>query len=381
MKLTLYKTRQWHLTGAAILFFAILNQGCQKNLGDIIHSIENKNPQALKGFTQVNLVANNNEYNAAHIDPHLLNAWGLTFSSNGIAWISAQAGHVSAVYDREGNPIAARPEVAIPSPGGATGGNPTGTVVNSDPNTGDFVLSNGSSARFFFVGLDGIVSGWNATAGNFAVKIQTNTGSVYTGVTMAQTPSGEYRLYAANFGKGKIDVWNKNFVSVNLPFSDPGIPAGYAPFNIQNVAGSLYVMYAKVGEDGEEEKGDGLGFVDIYNTNGILQKRFASHGVLNAPWGIAWAPETFFTDDSGKSQEAILIGNFGNGYINAYSPKGSFLGQLKDHGKPIIIDGLWALMFPPSTSTIDPNRLYFAAGPDDENDGLFGYITKIDSTK
>jgi uncharacterized protein (TIGR03118 family) len=376
MKKTLNKSYQWYLAGAAILCVSFFNQGCSK-LGDVIHNIEHKNPN-LKNYQQVNLVANNDEYDNPHIDPHLLNAWGLAFSSNGIAWVSSQGGHVSAVYDKEGNMVAARPEVAIPSPTGTTGGLPTGQVINSDPNTADFVLSNGSSGRFFFVGLDGVISGWNPGAGNFALKIKSNTGSVYTGVTMIQNSAGEYHLYAANFSLKKIEVWNKNFVSVNLPFSDPGLPAGYSPFNIQAVGGSLYVMYAKLGAGGEPDKGAGLGYVDVYNADGVLEKRFASMDHLNAPWGVAWAPDTFFCDDDGNPTSVILVGNFGDGYINAYSLKGKFLGQLKgDKGKAIQIDGLWALMFPPATATtIDPNRLYFTAGPDDEEDGLFGYLTK-----
>jgi uncharacterized protein (TIGR03118 family) len=353
-----------------------LNEGCSK-LGDVFHHFENKNKE-LKNFNQVNLVGNNNEYDAAHIDPHLLNAWGLSFSSTGIAWISSQEGHVSTVYDKDGNMIAARPEVAIPSPGGTTGGNPTGTVLNSDPNAADFLLSNGTPGRFFFVGLDGVLSGWNPAAGNFALKIKTTTGAVYTGLTMAQNSAGAYYLYAANFASGKIEVWDKSFNAVNLPFTDPGLPSGYAPFNIQAVGGSLYVMYAKVGDDGEEEKGVGLGYVDIYTTDGVLDKRFASNGLLNAPWGVAWAPDTFFTDNDGNPTPAILVGNFGDGYINVYSLKGKSLGRLRGpHGKPLQIEGLWALMFPPATATtIDPDRLYFTAGPDDEKDGLFGYITK-----
>jgi uncharacterized protein (TIGR03118 family) len=376
MKQTLHKAKQWYLAGAAILLVSVFNQGCSK-LGDVIHNIEHKNPN-LKNYKQVNLVANNNEYDNPHIDPHLLNAWGLAFSSNGIAWISSQAGHVSVVYDKDGNMVAARPEVAIPSPTGATGGLPTGTCANNDPNTADFVLSNGSSGRFFFVGLDGVISGWNPAAGNFALKIKTNTGSVYTGLTMLQNSAGEYYLYAANFSSGKIEVWNKNFVSVNLPFSDPGLPTGYHPYNIQAVGGSLYVMYAKIGADGRPVKAVGNGYVDVYTPNGILDKRFVSVDHLNAPWGVAWAPDTFFTDDDGNPTSAILVGNFGDGYINAYSLKGKFLGQLKGNDSKLIkIDGLWSLMFPPTTATtIDPNRLYFTAGPDNESDGLFGYLTK-----
>jgi len=377
MKLTFHNTTRWYLAGIAMLAFAFFNQSCSK-LGDLLHHNKEDKDPVLKDYNQVNLVANNDEYGAPHMDPHLLNSWGLTFSSGGIAWISSQAAHVSNVYDKDGNMLAARPEVAIPSPSATTGGMPTGTVVNSDTSSKEFLLSNGTPGRFFFVGLDGVISGWNPAAGNFALRITTNMGAVYTGLTMAKNSGGEYHLYAANFKSGKIEVWDKNWNAVNLPFKDPDLPSGYAPFNIQVVGGNLYVMYAKVGPDGDEEHGVGLGFVDVYNTNGMLEKRFASKDKLNAPWGVAWAPDTFFMDDDGKPVSAVLVGNFGDGYINVYSTGGKLIGQLRGpHGKPIQIDGLWALMFPPTTATtVDPNRLYFTAGPDDESDGLFGYITK-----
>ena len=377
MKLTFQNTCRWLLAGAVMLSFVFVNQSCSK-LGDVFHHNENKDKDPnLKDYNQVNLVGNNDEYGNPHIDAHLLNAWGLSFSGTGIAWISSQAGHVSTVYDKDGNMLAARPEVAIPSPTATTGGLPTGTVLNSDTSSKEFLLSNGTPGRFFFVGLDGVLSGWNPAAGNFALRIKATMG-VYTGLTMAKNSGGEYHLYAANFKSGKIETWDKNFNPVNLPFKDPGLPSGYAPFNIQVVGSNLYVMYAKVGPDGDEEKGVGLGYVDVYNTNGVLQNRFASNDKLNAPWGVAWAPDTFFTDDDGKPTQGILVGNFGDGYINVYNTKGKFIGQLRGlHGKPIQIEGLWALMFPPATATtVDPNRLYFTAGPDDENDGLFGYITK-----
>jgi uncharacterized protein (TIGR03118 family) len=136
-------------------------------------------------------------------------------------------------------------------------------------------------------------------------------------------------------------------------------------------------MYAKVDPvEGEEEAGPGLGYVDIYNTDGSFVKRFVSKGQLNAPWGVAWAPASFFGDDE-NARPAILIGNFGDGHINAYNEDGNFLGQLRAHGNPIVIDGLWAISFVPATATtIDANRLYFAAGPDDETEGIFGYIVK-----
>lgn len=352
---------------AALLF----STGCKK-IDD---------PKQLKNFVQVNLVGNNQEYNPVHIDPLLLNAWGIAFSATGVAWVNSQGGHVSAVYDREG--VVVRPAVNIPSPGGATGGNPTGLVFNGGA---DFVLSNGQPARFIFVGVDGILSGWNGAAGNNALLIQNNVGiSSYTGLAIAAFKGNNY-LYAADFQAGKIAVWDKNFEAVSFSFSDPGIPAGYAPFNIQAVGDWLYVLYAKVGPDGRSVAGRGLGYVDIYQTNGVLVKRFASGGALNAPWGVAQASSSFFEDmDDGeggnmktsiKNRNAILVGNFGDGYINVYTEDGHFIGVLRSKGKPIVIEGLWAITFPPATSTIDPNRLYFAAGPDEEADGLFGYITK-----
>jgi len=341
--------------------------------------------QELKDFTQVNLVDNNGKYGATRSDPTLMNAWGLVFNPSGIAWVNAQAGHVSEVYDREGNSL--RPPVGIPSPGGgATGGNPSGIAFNG---TQDFKLSNGAAALFLFVSEDGIFSGWNGTAGANALLIKDNSATAsYKGLTMASNGGANY-LYAANFKSGKVDVWDKDFMPVSFSFTDPAIPSGYAPFNVQAVASWIVVTYAKVGSDGDEQKGEGLGFVSIFNTDGSFVRRFASHGPLNAPWGVTEAPASFFDDNDSQGdnksmsktaknddQPLLLVGNFGDGYINAYSLLGEFLGQLRSHGKPIWIDGLWALSFPPSTSTIDPDRLYFTAGPNDENDGLFGYLIK-----
>jgi uncharacterized protein (TIGR03118 family) len=168
-----------------------------------------------------------------------------------------------------------------------------------------------------------------------------------------------------------------------MPFSDPQLPSGYAPFNVQSVDDMLYVTYAKVGPDHEDEAGMGNGFVDIYTTGGSLVKRFISQGQLNSPWGIAKAPASFFGDDHNDDERMILVGNFGNGRINAYKSDGKFMGELAEHPTPrhpripLVIDGLWAISFAPATATtIDPNRLYFTAGPNDEKDGLYGYIIK-----
>jgi uncharacterized protein (TIGR03118 family) len=356
------------------LFF--LTSGCRKD--DI---------KKLKNFDQVNLVANNDEYGAPTIEPLLVNGWGLAWAPSGIAWVNSEGGHVSALFNGEG--LAPRIPVNIPGPGGPASGHPTGIVFNG---TADFMLSNGSAARFLFVGVDGALSGWNQGAGDNAILIKDNSAtSAYTGLAIGVSNGANF-IYAADFRAGKIAVWDKNFDPVdNMPFSDGSIPDGYAPFNIQAVGDWLYVTYAKVADDGEEEAGVGKGFVSIFNTDGSFVRRFASSDLLNAPWGVTMADKSFFKDgddnpgdtedgDYGKNEHhdanRILIGNFGDGKINVYTTDGAFVGQLLSHGHPIVIEGLWAIGFAPVTSTIDQRRLYFTAGPEDEEDGLFGYLIK-----
>ena len=395
MKLSKTKTCYFHFTRMCIILFAIFFavSGCKKNAdkppiqNDVIDINSSdaqlkKSVKQIKDFVQINLVANNSEYPPARIDPVLINAWGLAFSPNGFAWIGAQGGHVSTVYNSEGGQV--RPPVNIPSPGGAVGGNPTGVVFSGS--TTDFILSNNQPARFLFVGVDGVLSGWNGAAGNNAILIKNNVAtSAYTGLTLASNGGANF-LYAANFRAHRIDVFDNHFNSVSMPFTDPGLPPGYSPFNIQKVDNVLFVMYAKVGANGRSEEGLGKGYVDIYNTNGVFVKRFASNGPLDAPWGITKAPATFFGKEGEDDREAeddehqgaILIGNFGNGHINAYRSDGKFIGELAQHKSPLVIDGLWSITFPPATATpaIDPNRLYFTAGPEEESEGLFGYIIR-----
>jgi len=346
----------------------ILMQSCKKeSVSDPQLTVAGKDPKTLKDFIQVNLVGNNAEYNPARIDPLLVNAWGIAISSFGTVWISAEATGVSTVYDKNGNQ--ALPAVTIPSPGSATGGHPTGQVFNSGAG---FKLPNGNPARFIFAGADGVISAWNG--GSAAVAMINDPGEAYLGITIANNGADKF-LYVANFSENEIEVYDTSWNEVDMDFEDPNLPSGYAPFNIQNVDGQLFVMYAKVGADGEEEKGPGNGYVDIYNPDGSLMKRFVSRGQLNAPWGVAKAPATFWGDEGQPGR--ILIGNFGDGRINAYSANGDFVGQLRKSGQPIIIEGLWGITFPPVTATaINPNWLYFAAGPDDEEEGLFGYITR-----
>jgi len=373
-----HKNNSVFFTSIAVVLLALLitAPGCKKN-------------QQLKDFEQVNLVANKAGYGATRIDPQFVNGWGIAFAPSGPAWVSANGTGLSVIYNSLGAEL--RPPVTIPSPTGSTGGQPTGQVFNivSTTSPGEFKLSNGNPARFIFAGTDGVISGWNG--GNAAELVLNDApDAVYTGLAMASDGTANF-IYAANFKEAKIDVYDKDWKEVEKPFMDPTLPAGYSPFNIQNIGGKLYVMYAKVGSDGEEEVGPGNGYVDIYNPDGSLVRRFASRGALNAPWGVAQAPAGFFDDNdsdgmmmegdnvkkNGNIGAVILVGNFGNGHINAYNEFGMSLGQLRRHGQPIAIDGLWGISFAPTTAaTVNPGWLFFAAGPDDEKDGLFGYITK-----
>jgi uncharacterized protein (TIGR03118 family) len=362
----------------ASAFVCLLAISCQKSIDRPATNDSNvagKEPKSLKDFDQVNLVGNNDEYGAVHIDPTFINAWGIAFNGNGtVAWVNAEGGGYSGLYSQEGVQNAGRPFVNIPSPTSATGGHPTGIVLANI--AGQFTIPPGpnttsttpAAATFIFVGIDGVLSAWNGTYTSNAFRVFAHAGSAYTGMAIGNSGGNNF-IYLANFATGHIEVYNKDWNAVSMSFSDPDLPAGYSPFNIQNVGGWLYVMYAKVNpEEGEEEPGPGLGYVDVYNTDGSFVKRFVSKGQLNAPWGVALVPAGFMGADS---QPAILVGNFGDGHINAYNMDGEFVGQLRAHGNPIEIEGLWAITYNTPTG-----RLYFAAGPDDEEDGLFGYIKK-----
>lgn len=369
------KNYQLFLTKTPFVLFALLLAlpACKK----IKHE--------LKDFSQVNLVANKAGYGAVTVDPQFVNGWGIAFGPSGAAWVSANGTGLSVIYNALG--VQVRPSVTIPSPTAAAGGEPTGAVFNAS--TTDFKLSNGNPARFIFAGTDGVISGWNT--GNAAERVLNDAPSaVYTGLAMASDGAANF-IYAANFKESKIDVYDKNWVEVTKPFTDPSLPSGYSPFNIQNVGGRLYVMYAKVGSNGDEEVGSGNGYVDIYNPDGSFAERFTSRGALNAPWGVAEAPAGFLQEDERSSMNSdntdkhrspeplILVGNFGDGRINVYTHSGVFLGPLRSHSTPIVIHGLWGISFAPATATtVNPDWLFFAAGPNDETDGLFGYISKGD---
>ena len=333
-----------------------------------------KNPvNELKDFNQVNFVANNNEYSAARVDPSFINGWGLAFGPTGAAWVSVANSGLSEVWDKSGNVLI--PAVTIPAPGDAgSGGHPSGQLFNA---TSNFKLSNGNPAKFIFAGLDGVISGWNGGPAALTAIDDSKSHAVYTGIALA-SDEGVNFLYVANFSAQKIDVYDTSWAEVEKPFKDIYLPSGYSPFNVQTINNLLYVMYAKVGANGEEEKGAGEGYVDIYKPNGHLVKRFITKGALNAPWGIVQAPDDFFNGmNMPLIHNAILVGNFGDGHINVYDNAGKCIGPLRSKGKALEIDGLWGIAFAPATATsVNPNWLYFAAGPDDEENGLFGYVSK-----
>lgn len=315
---------------------------------------------------QVNLVADTAGYGAARIDTNLANAWGIAAVPGGPLWLSANHKGLSTIYDKTGQTL--RAPVIIPSiaPGGT--GAPTGVIFNS---TTDF-----GGSKFIFASEEGTIAAWSS--GNTAVTVadRSSSGAVYKGIAMANDGTANF-LYLANFKGGKVDVFDKNFTYVtNKPFLDPNIPAGFAPFNIVNIGGKLYVTYAKLkGPDNvDDQKGPGNGYVDIFNPDGTLVKRFASRGSLNSPWGIALAPAGFGDD----KQTTILIGNFGDGRISVFDMQGNFTGQLRNGGHPLTIEGLWDIDFlennTPGGTEHDP--LFFTAGPQDESHGLFGYLQK-----
>src|SRR5262245_60386426 len=336
-------------------------------------------------------------------DPHLVNPWGISASATGPFWVSDNNAGVSTLYNTAGTPQSL--VVSIPSPGDPTGdsGTPTGTVFNIAQGSGAFKITDGTNtapAIFLFATEDGTIVGWNpgvnppgidpATAGThgiIAVDNSTNPsaadGAVYKGLAIATDAAGVTRLYATNFRSGQVEVFDTSFKPATLPagaFTDPDLPRGYAPFNVQALGDRIYVTYAKQDEDREDDvAGPHHGFVDVFNLDGTPglpggAVRLVSRGPLDSPWGLALAPDSF-----GSLSGALLVGNFGNGHINAFNPTtGAFLGELKDpDGEPIVIDGLWALRVGNGGNGGDPGKVYFTAGLFDETHGLFGSLTPV----
>jgi uncharacterized protein (TIGR03118 family) len=307
-------------------------------------------------------------------DPSLVNPWGIAYSPTGPFWFAENGSGVSDLLDGRGEPFSL--VVAVPS-AGHSGSAPTGTVFNGG--TGFVISENGVSApsRFLFVSQDGTISGWSAVvdpARALPVINNSSSGAVYTGLALAADPAGHSFLYAADFSGGTIEVFDQDFRPVmrSGSFQDPSLPEDFAPFNVQNINNLLFVTYAQQDEDQRDDiAGAGHGFVDVYDATGTLVRRFASQGALNSPWGLALAPADF-----GPLGGALLVGNNGDGHINAYDPgSGAFLGELADdRGTPIAIPNLWALTFGNGHAGGDSDTLFFAAGVDYDAHGLFGAI-------
>ena len=324
---------------------------------------------------------------AANTDPNLVNPWGMASSNTSPFWVSDNEAGATTLYNGAGEPfpVGSPLVVIIPPPAGSSApSTPTGQVFNDFNVTSpsDFTVASNRPSLFIFATEDGTISGWNPFVPAFLsttaiLKVDNSaSGAVYKGLAIGSNASGNF-LYAANFHDGTIDVFDKNFALASLAgsFSDPDIPDGFAPFNIQNLDGQLYVTYAKQDADKHDDvAGEGHGFVDVFDTDGNFIQRVAMRGQLNSPWGLVFAPADF-----GRFSNDLLVGNFGDGRINAYRQEGDhfhFHGQLRGpDGKRITIDGLWALRFGNGSLNSGPtNVLFFTAGPDDEQHGLFGSL-------
>lgn len=312
---------------------------------------------------------------SAHVDANLVNAWGIAFNPQGFVWVANAGTSTSTLYD--GNGVPQSLVVAIPD-GAAGEAEPTGIVFNAT--SGFQVSQNGLTAAsaFIFAGEGGTISGWSPgvdmTHAITAVD-RSSAGAIYKGLARATQGGADY-LYATDFHNGVVDVFDASFNKVTLAagaFADPNLPPGYAPFGIQAIGNQLFVSFAKQDADAEDDvTGAGLGAVDVFDAAGVLVKRLIPvGGRLDAPWGMSMAPADF-----GAFSNALLVGNFGDGRINAFDPSnGSYLGTLsRSNGSAIEIEGLWGLAFGNGLNNQPANTLFFSAGPGGEAHGVYGRI-------
>ena len=303
---------------------------------------------------------------AEQTDPNVINPWGMALSPSGNIFVADNGAGVATVYFQDGTPVpnSANPLVITipPSATNPDGANPTGIVSNT---TSFFRVSNGTNslpAKFIFVSEDGMISGWNSNLnGTQAFKAVDNgaTSAVYKGATLGVF-NGHNFLYVTNFHSGQVETYNESFVlQAGFPFTDPNLPAGYAPFGIRNFNGKIVVTFVprNPASPNDDLAGPGNGIIDVFNTKGQFLKRLVSNGRLNAPWGLEII------------NGALWVGNFGDGRINVYDPgTGSFIGTPRDvFGTPLDFDGLWGLV-------LADGGLFFSAGIADEDHGMFGVI-------
>jgi len=339
-------------------------------------------PAMAQHYKQTNLTADQSGV-AALTDANLVNPWGLSRSSGSPWWVSDNGTGLSTLYDGTG--AAKSLVVTIPTgdPNVSPTGTPTGTAFNSS--TG-FALAAGKPAVFLFVTEDGTVSGWNPGVNqtNAVIMVNTKSTSVFKGMALASmetaTGSATY-LYAADFRRARIAVYDSGFNRVHMgedAFLDESIPNGYAPFNIQNIGGDLYVAFAQQDSAKHDEvDGAGLGYVDVFSPSGRLLRRFEHGDWLNGPWGMALA-----SGDFGIYSHDLLVGQFGSGNIAVYDPQsGHFLGMLEDAtNAAITIDGLWDISFGSGGTSGPATTLYFTAGIDHEQHGVLGSIVPVENT-
>jgi uncharacterized protein (TIGR03118 family) len=309
---------------------------------------------------QVTDLVSNQAKTARTTDPLLVNGWGLAYGPGGPFWVSDNGSGWSTLYNANGSKVPLN--VLIPSVGDGPG-SPTGIVFNN-PSDGEFQVQ-GWSSIFLFATLDGTISGWAPQSNpNAAIIAVTTPGAVYTGLAITSHASGNV-LFAVDNANNKVDIYDGNFHLVKS-FTDTTLPAGFAPFGIQDFGGLVYVAFAgNAGAPG--------GFIDIYSEDGTLLKQLADGAPLNQPWGLAIAPKDF-----GPLSNTLLVSNNTNaGTINAFNAvTGQFVGTLKDaNNKPIVINQLWAIRFGGGAAADgSTNQLFFTAGPDNNNAGLFGVI-------
>jgi uncharacterized protein (TIGR03118 family) len=337
----------------------------------------------VSAYRQINLVSDQ-PGKAQLIDPDLVNAWGLAASPGTNAlpgsplWVADNGSDKATLYAAGSTPNSVS---KVPLVIDVTGAAPTGQVFNADGSA--FVVKdsqgNSGSSLFLFDTENGTIDGWAPNVGGPAPSTVTEVArdnganAVYKGLAIA-TVKGKSFLYATNFRSGRVEAYDSTFTPVEMPgglFVDPGLPAGYGPFGIAEIMGQLYVSFAK--QDAtlhDDTAGPGHGFVDVFTNTGAFVRRLVTRGALNSPWGLALAPRSF-----GRFGGDLLVGNFGNGLINAYNAtNGAWLGRLSQrNGLPIQIDGLWGLMFG-NGNAAGTNQLIFSAGPDGESHGLLGKI-------
>lgn len=343
-------------------------------------------------FTDTALVANREMGYATStvIDANLQNPWGIAVGPGLPFWVADNNANIATLYSGTGEietqeiTGSADVGVAIPASAAAVQANPTGQVYNGSDAFAVPTSKGQEPAVFIYDGEGGTLAGWAIDSGSTTVTAYDDgvangaNHAVYKGLALGTVDGASY-LYATDLHNNKVDVFDTNFAkpaAMQGKFIDPGIPSGFVPFGIAAVNGQLYVTFAKQDAAKHDEvTGAGLGYVDIFDMSGNFVSRFASQGVLNTPWGIAVAPAGF-----GPKEGAVLIGNFGDGKINAFTPNGAALatsvGPMVDvNGQPFAFPGLWSLAFGNGDSDKPLTTLFYTAGFADQTDGLFGSIT------